>query len=45
MPTHQYMPLPNYAVEQAAASGHVLEQTWHREGWNADVLAANPSQI
>lgn len=45
MPTHQYMPLPNYAVEQAAASGHVLEQTWHREGWDADVLAANPSQI
>ncbi len=45
IPTHQYMPLPNYAVEQAAASGITLEQTYSREGWEEDVAKANPSGI
>lgn len=40
VPTHQYMPIPNYAVEQAAADGIVLEQTYERSGWDEDKNAA-----
>lgn len=40
-PTHQYVPLPNYAVQQASESyGKVLAQTFEREGWKADLAAA-----
>lgn len=34
-PTHQYMPLPNYIVEQAKNYGKTLEQTYTRPGWEA----------
>lgn len=36
MPTHQYMPIPNYAVEQAVSYGKELKQTWERPGWAED---------
>ena len=39
-PTHQYMPLPNYIVEQAKNYGKTLEQTYTRPGWEADLSAA-----
>ena len=39
-PTHQYVPLPNYAVEEAENYGKTLEQTWSREGWSSDLAAA-----
>ena len=40
-PTHQYIPLPNYAVQQASESyGKNLKQTFEREGWKADLAAA-----
>jgi outer membrane protein len=40
-PTHQYVPIPNYAVQQASESyGKVLVQTFEREGWKADLAAA-----
>ena len=40
-PTHQYVPIPNYAVQQASESyGKVLLQTFEREGWKADLAAA-----
>lgn len=39
-PTHQYMPLPNYAVEAAESYGKNLVQTYEREGWQADLAAA-----
>ncbi len=45
MPTHQYMPIPNYAVEQAEKEGHILEQTYERDGWKEDKAKANPSTI
>lgn len=45
MPTHQYMPIPNYAVEQSKNEGHNLEQTYERDGWTDDVAKANPSTI
>ncbi len=35
-PTHQYIPLPNYAVEEAASYGKELTQTFEREGWSQD---------
>ena len=35
-PTHQYIPLPNYAVEEAASYDKELTQTFEREGWNQD---------
>lgn len=35
-PTHQYIPLPNYAVEEAASYGKDLAQTFEREGWSQD---------
>lgn len=40
IPTHQYMPLPNYAVEQAAKYGKTLKQTYERPDWNTDLGAA-----
>ena len=40
VPTHQYMPIPNYAVEEAAAIGKNLEQTFSREGWEVDLEKA-----
>jgi hypothetical protein len=36
-PTHQYMPLPNYAVQQATTYGKTLTQTYERPGWAADI--------
>lgn len=36
LPTHQYMPIPNYAVDEAAAIGKTLEQVFSREGWIED---------
>lgn len=45
MPTHQYMPVPNYAVEQSAQAGVTLEQTYSRDGWEQDLSKANPNQI
>lgn len=44
VPTHQYMPIPNYAVEQSANTGHNLEQTWYRPDWNEDLSKANLNQ-
>jgi len=41
VPTHQYIPLPNYAVNQAADHGCTLTQTYEREGWTADKTNAN----
>ncbi len=41
IPTHQYMPIPNYAVEEAADLGRALEQTYEREGWAEDLAKAN----
>ncbi|MDR0429638.1 MAG: RagB/SusD family nutrient uptake outer membrane protein [Tannerellaceae bacterium] len=38
-PTHQYMPLPNYAVDQAESYGKALTQTYEREGWHDDLNA------
>jgi hypothetical protein len=35
-PTHQYMPLPNYAVLQAETGGKTLTQTFERAGWEQD---------
>lgn len=41
VPTHQYMPIPNYAVEEAADLGKTLEQTYAREGWAEDLAKAD----
>lgn len=40
LPTHQYMPIPNYAVDEAAELDLVLEQTFSREGWEEDLARA-----
>ena len=40
LPTHQYIPLPNYAVDEATEFGKTLEQTYSREGWEQDLAAA-----
>ncbi len=40
IPTHQYMPIPNYAVDEAADLGKELVQTWSREGWESDLASA-----
>lgn len=37
LPTHQYMPIPNYAVSQSAEAGKNLEQTWSRDNWQDDL--------
>jgi starch-binding outer membrane protein, SusD/RagB family len=36
IPTHQYIPLPNYAVEQAASYGKTLDQFYERPGYASD---------
>ena len=41
IPTHQYMPIPDYAVNEAAEKGKKLEQEYSREGWDADKAAAS----
>ena len=40
VPTHQYLPLPNFAVQQAAEHGVELSQTYSRPGWGDDLAAA-----
>ena len=40
VPTHQYMPLPDYAVRACQENGVVLEQTFQRDGWNEDRSSA-----
>lgn len=40
LPTHQYMPIPNYAVDEAKEIGKTLEQTFSREGWDNDLAKA-----
>lgn len=40
VPTHQYMPLPDFLVEQAASYGKTLDQTYARPGWAADLAEA-----
>ena len=37
IPSHQYLPIPNYAVEEAENAGVVLEQTYFRDGWEEDL--------
>ena len=41
IPTHQYMPIPDYAVNEAAEKGKKLEQEYSREGWDSDKAAAS----
>ena len=41
LPTHQYIPLPNYLVEQAKSYGKQLNQTYSRPQWEADIALAN----
>jgi hypothetical protein len=41
VPTHQYMPLPNYAIQQAEKYNKALSQTYERNGWQEDLSAAN----
>lgn len=43
LPTHQYMPVPNYAVEQSVSYGKELKQTWERAGWADDKNKAQQS--
>lgn len=38
-PTHQYMPLPDYAVEQARTYGKNLSQTYERPEYKEDLIA------
>lgn len=40
LPTHQYIPLPNYIVEQAKSYGKELKQTYSRPGWDEDLSTA-----
>jgi len=40
IPTHQYVPIPNYAVDEATEVGMELLQTWSREGWDSDLEKA-----
>jgi hypothetical protein len=35
-PTHQYIPIPNYAIEEAEEYGLTLDQTFERDGWDED---------
>jgi hypothetical protein len=35
-PTHQYIPVPDYAVQQAESYGKTLTQTYERQGWEQD---------
>jgi hypothetical protein len=36
-PTHQYMPIPDYAVKQATTYGKTLTQTFERTGYAQDI--------
>lgn len=36
VPTHQYMPIPDYAVNEAAEIGKTLVQEFARDGWDED---------
>lgn len=36
VPTHQYMPIPNYAIDEAKKLGKNLVQEYSREGWEND---------
>lgn len=40
VPTEQYSPVPNFAVEMAAEHGVELTQTWSRDGWAEDLSYA-----
>lgn len=40
VPTRQYLPLPNYAIEAASANGCVLEQYYSRPDWEFDYSQA-----
>lgn len=40
VPTHQYMPLPDFIVEQASGYGKDLAQTYSRPGWEQDLAEA-----
>lgn len=40
LPSHQYMPLPNYAVNQASSYGKILIQSYERDGWSTDISLA-----
>ncbi len=35
-PTNQYMPIPDYAVQQAASYGKTLDQWYERPDWSSD---------
>lgn len=41
LPTHQYIPLPNYLVERAKSYGKQLSQTYNRPQWEDDIALAN----
>ena len=41
LPTHQYIPIPNYAVDEALEKGKELAQTFSREGWEEDLAKAS----
>ena len=41
LPTHQYIPLPNYLVEQAKSYGKQLSQIYNRPQWEDDIALAN----
>ncbi len=40
IPTHQYVPIPDYAVNEAEKIGKTLEQEYSREGWDSDKVKA-----
>jgi len=41
LPTHQYMPVPNFAVLQAAELGVEFTQVYSRPGWSEDISKSN----
>ena len=41
LPSHQYIPLPNYFIDQARFYGKDLKQTYSRPGWEEDLLQNN----
>lgn len=40
IPTHQYVPIPDYAVNEAEKIGKTLVQEYSREGWESDKAQA-----
>lgn len=40
VPTHQYMPIPDYAIDEASDLGKTLDQEYSREGWAEDLAKA-----